>query len=355
MLRADSAELFCHACTGELEVGEEYLQCMVKTCGKLYHRLCTGQKLTLREKDTWVCPECCIGYKKGGRNCDTPVGTPVTVKNISSRNTGGGSPPASPLRPAEEPSRLELEMQRMREQMSLLSQQLAGAVSVIAQYHSALSDYAVKFELLHDRFEKLEQTLSCPKLSTVTVASGPNGDETGRKPETRRKRNPKAQKLHSEKAEPLAIDVIEAVPQKLQLPPPSVDSETGRVDSSDYEESDKATAGEWREVRGKKRYSSVRCTAGPETTPLRAVEYRKYIHLWNMISGADEILAFLQSQSPNSSFTVDELKSKGEYKSFKIGVPAALLERCLSADLWPENARIRPWLFRKPAAKGRQS
>ncbi|KAI8434147.1 hypothetical protein MSG28_012272 [Choristoneura fumiferana] len=127
------------------------------------------------------------------------------------------------------------------------------------------------------------------------------------------------------------------------------------VDPSDDEEH-RNTSGGWQEVRYRKnRFSSVRGTAGPEATPLRAVEYRKYIHLWNMVSDADEIRAYLRSLSPESLCTVEELRPKGEYKSYKIGVPAVQYERCLSADVWPANARIRPWLFRKPHPKGLNS
>ncbi|XP_073964313.1 uncharacterized protein [Choristoneura fumiferana] len=356
MNRANSADLICTACSGELTVGEEYLQCMVKNCDKLYHRLCTTQKLTMQEKDTWVCPECCAEHKKGGRNCDTPVGTPLTIKNIASRNKSGDTPPTLPSRPTMESSVMELEVQRMRDQMSLLSQQLASAVSTIAQYQIALSDYVVKFELLHDKFANLELALSSPRPSLVSVASGPDVDEAARSQKSKRKRETKdhEHRQSGRTGVPPALVTMNA-PQAEQASH-SGDQETGRVVLSDGEECDKVPEEEWREVRNrKKRYSSVRCTAGPEVTPLRAVEYRKYIHLWNMVSGADEILLYLRSLSPEGSFTVDELKSKGDYKSYKIGVPAALLERYLSADCWPVNARIRPWLFRKPGAKGPQS
>lgn len=87
MQRGDSAELICRGCTQDLGVGEEYLQCMVKPCGKLYHLLCTNKNsIPLEHRDTWVCPECCIAFKKSGRNCDTPVGTPLSVKNITLRS-----------------------------------------------------------------------------------------------------------------------------------------------------------------------------------------------------------------------------------------------------------------------------
>ena len=105
---------------------------------------------------------------------------------------------------------------------------------------------------------------------------------------------------------------------------------------------------QWTEVRRKKPRTSfsVRGTAGPETTSLKAVEFRRYLHLWNMLSGADEVRIYLQHLCPEGSCTVEELKPRGDYKSFKVGIPPAYYDKCLCADVWPENARIKRWLFR---------
>lgn len=351
MNRGDSAELICHACTGDLTVGEEYLQCGMKTCGKLYHRLCIGLNLSMEEKDTWVCPECSMNVKKGGRNCNTPVGTPVTVKNIVSRNKSGT--PVNPSCPPVLSPVIAPEFQLMSEQMALLSGQLTSAVSTIAQYQLALADYAIKFETLHDRITRMELALVRTKTCTVSVACGPDRDLAVREVKPKRKRkstvgqgHPLAQNKtelpleNSKDAESLELNDSNGGPV-VNLESPSRDMECADVAGSD-----------WHAVRSrKKRFSSVLCTGGPGVTALRAVEYRKYIHLWNMVSGPDEISAYLKSLFPENACTVDELKPKGEYRSYKIGVPAAQYESCLSAAVWPANARVRPWLFRKPQTK----
>lgn len=104
----------------------------------------------------------------------------------------------------------------------------------------------------------------------------------------------------------------------------------------------------WQVVNNKRprRSASIRGTAAPNLVPLKAVEYRKHIHLWNMASGSDEVLAYVKSLCPTGTCTLEELRAKGDYKSFKISVPAIYYDKCLSPQLWPENARIKPWLFR---------
>lgn len=60
-----------------------------------------------------------------------------------------------------------------------------------------------------------------------------------------------------------------------------------------------------------------------------------------MALGADEIREYLQQLCPGKNSTVEELKSKGDYKSNKIGVPQELYEKCLSVAVWPENERMK--------------
>lgn len=70
-----------------------------------------------------------------------------------------------------------------------------------------------------------------------------------------------------------------------------------------------------------------------------------------MESTADEIRSYLHTLCGVDTCTVDELTPKGNYKSFKIGLPTAYYERCYSADVWPVNARIKPWInYRKPSS-----
>lgn len=103
------------------------------------------------------------------------------------------------------------------------------------------------------------------------------------------------------------------------------------------------------------RQLSQRCTAGPEVTFLKAVEPRKMIHLWNMESNAEDIMRYLQSLYPGGKFVVDELNPRGDYKSYKITVPVEFYDECISVNVWPINAQVKPWVsFRNPKGKFRK-
>lgn len=115
---------------------------------------------------------------------------------------------------------------------------------------------------------------------------------------------------------------------------------------------------QWTKVKSRKnRTNTTLCgTAGPTTTTLKAVEPVRYIHLWNMASNADDVLQYLKQLCPTGSCTVEELIPKGNYKSYKLGVPEAHYEACFSIDVWPINARIKPWVtLRKPVGPLRTS
>lgn len=63
-----------------------------------------------------------------------------------------------------------------------------------------------------------------------------------------------------------------------------------------------------------------------------------------MVSGLEDVRLYLKELCPTVTFTVDELNSKGDYKSYKIGVPDTHYETCFAADVWPDNARIKAWI-----------
>lgn len=102
----------------------------------------------------------------------------------------------------------------------------------------------------------------------------------------------------------------------------------------------------WTEVRHKKSRQSLslRCVAGPDVTSLKAAESRRHFHLWNMLSGADEIKVYLSGLCPQKAVTVEQLKTTNNYNSFKIGVPEDCYDKCFSVDVWPENARVKKWI-----------
>lgn len=130
----------------------------------------------------------------------------------------------------------------------------------------------------------------------------------------------------------------------------------GNPKDANVQETEQHSGGEWIEVRAKKRNSrlSQMCTAGPESTFLKAMEPRKRIHLWNMESEAGDILRYLQILCPGVKCSIEELKARGDYKSYKITVPEEFYERCVSPEVWPTNARVKPWTFFRSPRKHSQ-
>lgn len=345
MQRTVDTALVCCGCMVELEVGDEYLQCMVETCGKLYHALCTNKTLDFEGKSTWVCPECCILRKKCGRNCEIPVGTPVMLRNVASRNRSATTIP--PPGCSDEYASMLREMQVVRDQMNGLAEQLAGAVSAIAEYHVALTVCSKRFDIINERLEKLEPFPLCSCRFTESGQPVPDQKSTDKKQTAGNLAKPSTNKPIRSGDGPSRLATSASLSAR------SIGGNNTTQDSAIPFGDEQSAAGEWQEVRSrKKRFSSVRCTAGPDVTTLRAVEYRKYIHLWNMASGKEEVSAYLKTLCLGNTFTVEELKPKGEYKSYKIGVPQELYEKCISAEVWPENARVKAWLFRRPHTTG---
>lgn len=103
---------------------------------------------------------------------------------------------------------------------------------------------------------------------------------------------------------------------------------------------------QWTEVKNKKiRRPISKCgTAGPSVTSLKAVQPRKYLHLWNMQSDVEEVRQYLRDLFPTETCIVEELTTRGDYKSYKLGIPVSVYDACFSVDLWPVNARIKIWV-----------
>lgn len=353
MLRAGSADMICHACGGVLDVGEEYLQCMVTTCGLLYHYLCNNRKLTSEEKAVWVCPECCIARKKGGRNCNTPVGTPVSIKNVVCRKNSESPHTAPEL--TKDPT-VAQELRLTRNQMTLLTGQLADAIAAIAQYQDMLAESVKKFDFINARLMKLESVPVCSCKCNELEPRTSGTDTSSPKPKPKRKR--RARKDSANQISSPAVKMGKISSEEVANPSGEIPTAYPRGDGLEQAENinggEEAASEEFQEVRYRRgRFASVRGTAGPDVNPLKAVEQRRFIHLWNMVSGVDDVREYLQTLNPECTYVVEELKPKGEYKSFKIGVPAKMYEMCLTPSIWPDNARVKAWLFRRSQNRGK--
>lgn len=384
----------CSACDGGILADENYLRCVIESCSKLYHHLCIGGKdSTLDEKNTWVCPECCCAAKKGGNNSSTPVGSKkrdyssnVTHRKRTNLPTNGDSsskcdkhadhsfeikskggdnsltpagadrdhkvtqgnrtPMSSGAEPGScvenAPSQLSAEVRSLRQEVFILRDQLALAISILTSYDAKLEGYSSQVQALHIKYEQ---------AAAVPVAINPlQSKEAPREPLTVIACKP-AIKLKStvSKTPNTAAPVAPTrsgkdVNTKATRPR---GGETCTGNSSEVTHSLKQGTEDlqqWTEVRRSRRPASLSGTAGPTVTTLKAVEPRSYVHLWNMESSAEEIRTYLRGLCPGGTCSVTELSAKGDYKSYKIGVPVPYEEMCLSAEVWPVNAKIKPWI-----------
>lgn len=316
--------MICSACGNDFQGGEEYLQCCNEKCHKLYHYLCNNTDIPLEERANWICPECQCSKKKGGNNSDTPVG-----KLSANRNTNVTNRKKLPTRRNDDiatggsDDKLALEVQSLREQIALLNCRIEELVTTVKVYDEKLhlSNQAVC--ILEERLEVLEVGSQNSVASYASAAkSGPT-------------------KEHTEQAKISSPNQLNTEQDNIVNPTEEDDSNgSGSLNNE-----------EQRRPKQSRRSVSIRCTAGPEKTSLKAVERRKYLHLWNMESGTDDVRAYLEQLCPTGTCTLDPLKPKGEYKSYKIGVPVTFYDILLSPEVWPDNARIKEWTFFRGSRK----
>lgn len=102
----------------------------------------------------------------------------------------------------------------------------------------------------------------------------------------------------------------------------------------------------WTEIRRNMNQAKViRGSAAPGTLLLEPSERWKYFHLYYVKNGTtdDIIKEHLKTVCLADVCTVESLKSRGNYASFKIGVPVKQSERMLHVSSWPEDVCIKPW------------
>lgn len=378
----------CSACKDSISNQEDFLLCTLECCKKYYHLFCGGgQALSKEGRVAWICPECCCASKKGGDNSSTPVGAKkVRDPNVTyrkkvtqSRSVDEAITPikSPPLRttldlprptPQEGSSTLDLtmEIRGLRHEIATLKRYLDGAVAAISRYDARLGHYDAKLKCYENK-QVEHETLSASFASQVeSLHAKLRVYET----------NNASKMLAATQLYPLPAPNLVVTPepasvstqllkprpkspkpQAQQAPTPLTTlcksvSRDVNDDASQTVLSEKNTQRrdlqQWTEVRRKNRRNASKCgTANPSLTKLKAVEVKKYIHLWNMESGASEVSEYLRQLCTVGTCTVEELNPKGNYKSFKIGVPDAYFEMCMSTDIWPINARIKSWFHLK--------
>lgn len=124
---------------------------------------------------------------------------------------------------------------------------------------------------------------------------------------------------------------------------------------------------EWSEVTNRRatrsqrtsQYSIARGTAAPGSTTLEASERKFYLHVYYLKAGTtvEQMITHLLSICPNDTCFVEQLKSRGDYASFKITVPTKNKDLYMSPTNWAEDVHIKPWRggFRGPKTPAQNS
>lgn len=320
----------CYACRTNLEETEEYLCCKVKGCPNLFHHLCASGKTMAEDAiQVWVCPECRNAQKKGGDNSHTPVG----ASKLKPAGVTIRTKPAQP-RLSDEDFRsseyLEImtEIRAVQNQVSGISMMLGTIIGSLSGFKTEMDALAKQTSTFNSKLEYLEGRAKASLVQEPVEITADSGHTAGTAHRVATV-SPAKNKAKSAAKTPKNPQAPNAVQIK-------------KVETKSVEENEEG----WIEVRKKvrRRPVSLHGTAGPSITSLRAVEPKKYFHLWNMVSGLDEVKPYVEQLCSPEAFTVEELSSKGSYKSYKIGVPDALFSKCSSKDVWPVHARIKEWL-----------
>ncbi|CAH1642619.1 unnamed protein product [Spodoptera littoralis] len=334
--------MICSACNNAIEGEEDYLSCT--RCDKLYHLICTGLQAPKNVTNIWVCPECQCANKRGGDNSFTPVG-PSQDPNVTLRRKAMTN---SPLFEYNERSDLICEMNALRSEMSGLKELLTKALSLVSSHEDKLQKYALQVEQLNKRLEKYENsslnnkyvTQTQPKTSIATTAVGTNIG----------KRNEKVTKMDiAQITSPNLITNFE--PSPMDLAGTQKTAKGSESTPTAVQNNDDNTETEWKLVkrRNPRRPTPLHGSADPAVINLKAVETRKFLHLWNMASGIEDVRQYVNQLCPTGTNTVEELTPRGDYKSYKVGIAAEYWDTCYCNDVWPMNAKIKPWVhLRRP-------
>lgn len=78
-----------------------------------------------------------------------------------------------------------------------------------------------------------------------------------------------------------------------------------------------------------------------------AAEQMEYIHVSNLSKSTvtTSILEHIKENTDVEDPYVEELKVRGAYKSFKVGIPKKKINQVTIASLWSENVILPPFRF----------
>lgn len=222
------------------------------------------------------------------------------------------------------------------------------------EYERKLAERDSEILRLKDSITELERS-SSNKVNAKPVDSPTIVAELVREPN--KKRQAKKQRVTHDAAIG-GVTVVPAVTKEPLVPAAAVLSSLALPTTTNKDETTVETAttdGDWTEVRLGQRYARtshqegprdvLRGAAAPGSTMLCAAERLRYLHLYYVQVGttADQVRAHLNTICGSDICTVETLKARGNYASFKLGVPFKLADMVLTATNWAEDICVKPW------------
>ncbi|XP_061713780.1 uncharacterized protein LOC133522441 [Cydia pomonella] len=366
------------ACSGchNVIVDRRLLQCL--TCMDIYDLLCANvtkelyDTLPTERKKTWICPGCVCRQTKRGDNTNTPIRasdfsinqTVHTVHddesmdcsflNHSTRSQNITFRRPQPQNNAQQDDSVCLDNIRIlvREELQdCLDERLISLIgkaveNQIAPLVQSVAQLKTRVTTVEERVTALEERLN----SLVTYRDNNPAETYASVTEKPRAQSPASCNATSRSVSPstgkIASDKVLLPPIAGQIPN-NRDSDKHTETLAKPASSDAESEGRGKlQIRPRKQLEVKRGTALPGTTcPLKASERCRYIHLFYVKVGTtnEQVQAYLSEICGEDVCTVETLKAKGNYASFKLTVPLKCIERVLDPAYWAEDICIKPW------------
>lgn len=367
----------CAGCPAIVSEDGPYMKC--SKCKQVFDIFCaninenTFGTLTLECKKSWICVECRSKLPRGD-NTHTPVrhiqdlstttngplnismNSPDNVTMRTAARMAKSSNPSAGLKNIHDLK--DTVIQELKSMQVDLESQLISKINnlIVEQFNSFKTEIMEKICILTSKVLELENQYksSAEKPNTTPITKGhPSATNPTTKSKALKSKPPTNTNPTVNKATPnrpiRAITELTTVTVQDELSssiPNSSDNK--KCDEIDMDKGN-TVENEWREVRPRRARASVsgvlRGTAAPGSTLLQASERWSYLHLYYVQEGTtvEQVSRHLKTICCSEACTVEQLKPRGRYSSFKLGVPTKNANSVMSSENWAKDICVKPW------------
>lgn len=384
----------CAGCLETFEENELFYACSQVSCGQTYHATCIGQPEPIKNDDLkWTCPECVCMKRRGGDNSGTPVRgsssqvyiSPATYDiNVTKRSKARS---ARNMVEESEPSFASLaeEIRSFRNDFCSFKTQMLELTHSLTNFQTKLEEVERRTTTNEKRLEKIEEQIinnAFLKARLEELEAKSNKQEQISRVGPRQKSSHNLSKRETPSATSATVGVVAK-----GLPSEPIGSTSPRQHLSLIEQDSSVLVALTKDGDGSIHISKQNSSSSDGSTPhssysevtknpkkpiqgvvrgsgkqseslplLVAAEQPRYIHLYYVQVGtlSESVKEYVDIITGTKTCHVETLKARGQYASFKIGVPSSLYETVMTPDKWPENVCIKPWTKNFYRPKGNQ-